>query len=301
VLLKQAPKKADQARRRRLLTAYLYLIPALMVVVGITYFGVFYNLYVSTLEWNGIAPDPERVGFGNYLKIAVDPIFWTALSNIAIFGVITIFAQMAFGLILALVLSGPIRGRSAYKAIVFVPVVLAPAAISAAFRQFLRPDGEVNQFLDAVGLGFLQQAWVADPNVALYALAGINIFQWTGFSFLLYQAALSQIDAHTLEAAQIDGAGTIKTVWHVVVPQLRSTHLVLILTGVIGSLKAFDIIFLVTGGGPGRATEFMTTYIYKMSIMQFHVGYGAALSIVLLVLALLLTGVQLLLNKNKEA
>ncbi|MFT3889130.1 MAG: sugar ABC transporter permease [Arachnia sp.] len=292
--------KKERVLGRRHLTAYLYLLPALMVVAGITYFSVFYNVYVSTLKWNGIDPNPTSVGFGNYLDIAVDPIFWKSLTNIAVFGVITVLTQMVLGLILALVLSGPIVGRGIYKAIVFIPVVLAPAAISTAFRQFLRPDGQVNELLEAVGLGFLKQAWVADPNVALYALAGINIFQWTGFSFLLYQAALSQIDAHTLEAAQIDGAGTIKTIWNVIVPQLRSTHLVLILTGVIGSLKTFDIVFLVTGGGPGRATEFMTTYIYKMSIMQFHVGYGAALSIVLLVLALLLTGVQLLINKNKE-
>lgn len=268
-----------------------------MVVAGITYFSVFYNIYISTLDWNGIDPDPRGVGFGNFAQIAVDPIFWKSLGNIAVFGVITVGVQMVFGLLLALVLSGPIFGRGVYKAFVFIPVVLAPAAISTAFRQFLKPDGQVNQLLDAVGMGFLQQAWIADPSVALYALAGINIFQWTGFSFLLYQAALSQIDTNTLEAAQIDGAGTLRTIAHVVVPQLRSTHFVLILTGVIGSLKTFDIVFLVTGGGPGRATEFMSTYIYKMSIMQFHVGYGAALSIVLLVLALLLTLVQLRLNK----
>ncbi|MEA5119452.1 MAG: sugar ABC transporter permease [Propionicimonas sp.] len=206
---------------------------------------------------------------------------------------ITITIQMVLGLALALVFSGPVAGRGVYKALIFIPVVLAPAAISTAFRQFLSPTGQVNQVLETLGLGWMAQAWIADPRFALSALAAVNIFQWTGFSFILYQAALSQIDPNNLEAAQLDGAGTWRTIRHIVIPQLRSTHLTLALTGVIGSLKTFDIVYLITGGGPGRATEFLTTYIYKQSITQFHVGYGAALSIIMLVLALLLTLVQL--------
>lgn len=280
-------------RRPRHLTAYLYLLPALIVIVGVTYFGIGYNVWVSTLDWDGLSPSPEQVGIGNFAKIAGDPIFWGALSHIAVFGVITVVTQMVVGLALALVLSGPIVGRSVYKAFVFIPVVLAPAAISTAFRQFLTPNGQVNQLLEGAGLGWLGQAWIADPAFALYALAAVNIFQWTGFSFILYQAALSQIDTNHLEAAQLDGAGTWRTIRHIVVPQLRSTHMTLALTGVIGALKTFDIVFLITGGGPGRSTEFLTTYIYKQSITQFHVGYGSALSVVLLVLALLLTLVQM--------
>lgn len=279
-------------RRRRRLHGYLYILPAVMVVVGITYFGIAYNAYVSTLEWNGVAPDPPGVGLDNYVRIVQDPIFWQAVRNIAVFGVITVLGQMVLGLLLALVLSGPVLLKGLYRAIVFIPVVLAPAAVSTAFRQFYRPDGQINEVLGAIGLEWLQQAWIADPDVALYALAAVNMFSWTGFSFILYQAALSQIDSHTLEAAQIDGAGVARTVWSVVVPQLRATHITLMLAGVIGSLKTFDIVFLVTGGGPGRSTEFLTTYIYKTSIQQFHVGYGAALSIVLLLLALMMTLVQ---------
>ena len=219
MLVRASEGRPVKARgRQRHLTAYLYLLPALMVVAGITYFAVFYNAYISTLDWNGVTPDPENIGMGNYVAIAQDPIFWRSLGNIAVFGVITVAVQMIFGLLLAVVLSGPVFGRGVYKALVFIPVVLAPAAISTAFRQFLKPDGQVNAVLEGLGLGFLQQSWIADPNVALYALAGINIFQWTGFSFLLYQAALSQIDVNSLEAAQIDGAGTLRCFIHVVLP-----------------------------------------------------------------------------------
>lgn len=286
---------------RRLQLGYLYVAPALVIIVGIVYFGAFYNAWISTLDWNGLDPDPEVVGVGNYVRLAADAIFWTALQNVAIFGVITILVQMCVGLVLALVLSGPVIGRNIYRALIFIPVVLAPAAISTAFRQFLRPDGQINDLLDTFGLGFLARAWIADPDVALYALAAVNIFSWTGFSFLLYQAALSQIDQSHLEAAQIDGASTVRTVRSIVIPQLRMTHITLALTGVIGSLKAFDIIFLITGGGPGRSTEFLTTYIYKEAITQFNVGYGAALSMVVLGIALLLTLVQIWIYRmNRE-
>jgi len=283
--------------RRLGLSALLYLLPALMIIIGIIYVGIFYNAWVSTLDWNGVDSDPASIGLDNYIGIFQDDIFWGSLKHVFIFGAATVVIQMVVGLLIALVLSGPIWGRGVYKALVFIPVVLAPAAVSTAFRQFLSPDGQVNELFSSFGLDFLKQAWVADPKFALYALIAVNIFQWTGFSFLLYQAGLSQVDSQTLEAAQIDGAGVFRTITQVIVPQLKNTHITLALTGVIGALKTFDIVFLITGGGPGRSTEFLTTYIYKQSIVQFHVGYGAALSMVLLVLAFLLTLVQARLYK----
>lgn len=274
-------------------SGYLYVLPALTIIIGITYFGIIYNMFISSLDWNGIDPEPTRVGLGNYADIWNDEIFWMSLRHIAIFGILTVLIQMVLGLTMALVFSGPVYGRGVYRAVTFLPVVLAPAAISTAFRQFFRPDGQINDVLAVLGLGRFQQAWIADPTFALYALVAVNIFSWTGFSFILYQAALSQIDTNHLEAAQIDGAGTWRTIIHVVIPQLRATHLTLALTGVIGSLKTFDIVYLITGGGPGRSTEFLTTYIYKQAIQQFHVGYGAALSVILLILALVLTAAQM--------
>ena len=278
------------SRRER--TALLYVLPALILVVGITYLSVGYNAYVSTLDWNGIGT-PTAVGLENYLAILADPIFWASVSHVAIFGVITIIAQMIIGFTMAMVLAGPVVGKNIYKVIVFLPVVLAPAAIATAFRQILSADGQFNALLESVGLGALAQAWTADPTYALYALAAVNIWQWTGFSFLLYQAALGQIDHSHIEAAQIDGASPWQITRMVILPQLSGTHATLALTGVIGSIKTFEIVWLITGGGPGRSTEFLTTYIYKNAVVTFDSGYAAALSIVLLILALALTLLQM--------
>lgn len=284
---------ARKKRRRSIHTAYLYILPALILVVGVVYLGIGYNGWVSTLDWNGVDANPEFVGLGNFASILSDDIFWASLSHVALFGAIVIFVQMALGLTMALVFSGPIVGRNLYKVIVFVPVILAPAAVSIAFRQLLSPDGQINEALRFFGLDALAHPWIADPKTALIALAVVNIWQWTGFSFILYQASLSQIDQSLFEAAQLDGAGTWRTVRSVVIPQLRGTHATLVLTGVIGALKTFDIVFLITGGGPGRSTEFLTTYIYKQAVQQFNSGYAAALAMVLLILALILTAVQM--------
>lgn len=279
---------------QRALVPWLYILPALILVVGIIYAGIGYTGWASTLDWSGIDDSWEVVGAGNYHRVAQDPVFWTALRHVIVFGVITILVQMALGLTMAVLLSGDAaRGKGVYKVVMFLPVVLAPAAVATAFRAILSPSGQLNTLLSVVLPGQVGTAWLADPRLGLYAIAAINIWQWTGFSFLLYQAAISQIDQNLFEAASLDGAGFFQTVRWILLPQLSGTHATLALTGCIGALKTFDIVYLTTGGGPGRSTEFLTTYIYKQVIEQYHAGYSAALSVVLLVLALLLTAVQI--------
>lgn len=297
-----APSTDRPAKRRatgrtpgqRAYVPWLYILPALLLVVGVIYVGIGYTGWVSTLNWNGIDASGQQVGFGNYIAAAQDPVLWQALGHVAIFGVLSIIIQMVLGMIMAILLtSNAVFARPIYKVILFLPVVLAPAAVATAFRGILAPDGQFNALLQSLGVPSANAAWLADPHFALYSIAAINIWQWTGFSFLLYQAAISQIDQTLFEAAAIDGAGTFKVVRYILLPQLRGTTATLALTGCIGALKTFDIVYLTTGGGPGRSTEFLTTYIYKEVIEQYHAGYSAALSIILLVLALVLTTVQI--------
>lgn len=294
---RRLPRRARSAQPRTIgqsrITPWLYVLPALILIVGIIYVGIGYTGWVSLLDWNGIDASAKFIGLTNFVNIAQDPVFWAAVGHVAVFGVIAIVVQMVIGLFMAILLSGrSVYGRPLYKVILFLPVVLAPAAVATAFREILAPDGQLNQLLHTFGLA-ASPAWLADPHLALYALAAINIWQWTGFSFLLYQAAISQIDQNLFEAAAIDGAGSGKIIRYILLPQLKGTHATLALTGCIGALKTFDIVYLTTGGGPGRSTEFLTTYIYKEVIEQYHAGYSAALSIVLLVLALILTSVQI--------
>jgi raffinose/stachyose/melibiose transport system permease protein len=293
VARKARPTATRRTIGQKRYTPWLYILPALILVIGIIYVGIGYTGWISTVDWNGIDGSPKAVGFANFAKVFEDSVFWRATFNVAIFGIITIVVEMGLGLLMAILLSSSaVWGKPIYKVIMFLPVVLAPSVVATAFRWILTPDGELNGLLHFLGLSGADAAWLADPRLALYSLAAIDIWKWTGFSFLLYQAGIAQIDPKLFEAAAIDGAGIFKMVWHILIPQLKGTHATLALVGWIGSLKTFDIVYMTTGGGPGRSTEFLTTYIYKQVIKQYHAGYSAALSVVLLVLALLLTTIQ---------
>ncbi len=289
-----AVKLNQRTRHKGVWTNYLYLIPVFVFIIGIFYYGIVYTGYVSLLNWNGISATQTFVGLAHYAEIIQDPIFIKAIQNTAIFGVLAIFIQMVLGLSLALLLNRDVLFKTVYKIIFFLPVVLASSVVAYVFRHIYDGNnGELNKFLDAIGLHSLNQSWLADPNIVLYSLILINIWQWTGFSFIMYLAGLTLIDETLYDAARIDGANALQTTLRITVPLLRPTHYSLIILGVIGALKTFDIIFLTTGGGPGRASEFLSTYIYKKEILDFNAGYSSALSIVMLLLAMVLTVIQL--------
>lgn len=278
---------------------YLYVLPALMLVILVVYTGAIYTGYVSLLDWNGIGRNAKFVELDNYLALSRDPIFLRALGNTAIFAALTITIQMSLGFTIAALLSADLRFKFVLKAIFFLPVVLAPSVASYVFRQiYSGQDGQLNQLLDALGLGAMAQSWLADPKFALYALVSIGIWQGTGFAFVVYFAALAGMNREVFEAARVDGAGYWQLIRHMALPLLRPTHAALIILSLIGALKTFDIVWLTTGGGPGRATEFMSTYIFKEVLLNFHAGYSAALSMVVFVGAAAITAAQLWLYRR---
>jgi raffinose/stachyose/melibiose transport system permease protein len=214
-------------------------------------------------------------------------VFWLALWHTVVFFVVTFTVQTAIGFVFAALLHSKIKLGALYKVIVFTPVVIAPATMAPVFRQMFAADGQLNWALQHVGLGFLAQPWLAQSSTALPVIMFITVWEFTGLTFVLYYAAMGQIDPETLEAARTDGASNIRALISIVWPGVRGTTVALAMLGVIGALKTFDVPYLVTIGGPNYSTEFLGTYIYRISIPQAHVGYGAALSVMLLILALL--------------
>jgi raffinose/stachyose/melibiose transport system permease protein len=262
-----------------------WILPALALCVGLIYYCIGYTGLISTWRWDGISPNPQHVGFGNYTQLFHDPLFWGAVRHTVIFFAVTFPIQTLLGLTFAVLLHSRIRLAVVYKVIIFIPVVLAPAIMAPVFRSMLAPEGQFNQVLQAIGLGSLAQPWIGQTSTALAALMAITIWQYTGFTFVLYYAAMSQIDPAVLEAARLDGAGNVRVIGSIVWPSVAGTTFVLAILSVIGALKTFDIPWLVTAAGPDYATNFFGTYIYQQVIQLDNVGYGAALSIVLLVVA----------------
>jgi raffinose/stachyose/melibiose transport system permease protein len=249
------------------------------------YCSLGYTIHISTLEWDGISSNPAPAGLANYVRAFGDPIFWGALWHTAAFLVFSLAGQAFFGFLFAVFLHSAVRLRGLYKVIIFLPVIIAPATMAPVFRQIFANEGQFNAMLDNLGLGFLTQPWLAQSTTALPVIIIVAIWQYSGLAFVLYYAAISQLDGEMLEAGRIDGAANARLVWDLVWPQMRGTTIALSMLATINSLKLFDIPELLTHGGPNYSTEFLGTYIYRVSIPLFDVGYGAALSIILLILA----------------
>ncbi|GAA0984606.1 sugar ABC transporter permease [Acrocarpospora macrocephala] len=282
-----APPSPGRSRKGALRPSGIpWIMPAFVFVVGLLYFCIGETGYLSTLDWDGTSPTPTPVGLENYQRILQDPIFWQAIWHTVIFFIVTFTAQTAIGFVFAALLHSKVKLGAVYKVIVFTPVVIAPATMAPVFRQMFAADGQLNWALDHIGLGFLSQPWLAQSGTAMPVIMFITVWNFTGLTFVLYYAAMGQIDPETLEAARTDGASNIRTLVSIVWPGVRGTTVALGMLSVIGALKTFDVPYLVTIGGPNYATEFLGTYIYRISIPSAHVGYGAALSIMLLILAL---------------
>lgn len=281
----QQPSLERRSRRLSEGRGLPWILPAMILSVGLIYYAIIYTGYISTLKWNGVSPNPEPVGAANYTRLIGDPVFWAAIRHTVVFYVATFTIQTVIGFTFAVILHSKVVAGTLYKVIIFLPVVMAPAITAPVFRRLFAPDGQLNTVLEAIGLGVLAQPWIGQTSTAMLAVGAITIWHWTGLTFVLYFSAISQIDPSLLEAARIDGASNFRVVLSIVWPQVWGTTLALSILGAIGALKTFDVPWLVTVAGPNNATEFLGTYIYRMAIPQAHVGYAAALSVVLLVIA----------------
>jgi raffinose/stachyose/melibiose transport system permease protein len=265
-------------------------------------YGLYFVVQISFFKWDGV--DPETMAFRgirNYVLLFSDPTFLLSVLNAAIFLVVTVSAQMFFGLLLALLLRPRLFGHRFFKALFYIPVALSTTVIATTFAAFYEPNfGVLNSVLKAVGLPGWAQSWLGDPSTALGSIIVANIFQWTGAQMIFYIAGLTTISDEIFEAAQIDGAGFWSTLSRVVWPSLWPTHTTVIILGMVGSIKTFDIVWLLTQGGPANATQFPATMLYQAVAQNFQAGYGAAISVVMILLCIGLSAVQISFNQTKR-
>ena len=263
-----------------------WILPAFLFLVIIIYYSIFFTFSLSTMDWDGLSPMKTPVGFSNFEKMFKDKVFWQCLRNTLVYFVITFVVQNALGFLFAVILHTDVKLPTLHKCLIFIPTILAPATMAPVFRLLFSPQGLLQSIFDAAHLNITVD-WLSKPNTALFVLMAVAIWEFTGMSFILYYAAMSQIEMEILEAARLDGAGNLRTLWYMVLPGCRGTTVSMAMLGVIGALKTFDIPYLITTGGPMHATEFLGTYIYRQGIRQSHLGYAAALSVMLLVLAVI--------------
>lgn len=292
-----AADEAPAARPRRWALAgrgaYLFTLPAtLLFVIFIAYPIVW--VAGQSVQARDRAGVTAFVGLANYRTILADPTFWIVVRNMALWAAITIPLQMLIGGTLAWFIERHTnRLRGFFRTMFFLPVVTSVSVISLVWVQIYAPYyGIAQAYLGRVGIT-MSTSPIADPTMAIYALILVNIWQWTGFSMLMYIAGLANLPGEVLDAARVDGASGWRLAVSVVVPMLAPATKSLLLLGIIGTLQTFPIVHLMTGGGPNHASEIFGTWIFKQSFVLGDTGAGATLSVIVLVIALVLSLIQI--------
>ncbi|HXF98321.1 MAG TPA: sugar ABC transporter permease [Gaiellaceae bacterium] len=309
---------AERARRlpsvgsesvREAAVGYAFVLVPLFVFALFYLYPLVYAFYVSAHEWGGLEGKIGYVGLDNYRELRGDTAFWTwpperatALWNTVYYTALVVPVQMALGLLMALVVNQPIRGRTFFRSAYYFPALTSSAAISAIALYLLNADGLVNAAIGAVLGHDFNHPWFGDPDTALESIVGLNAWTTSGTMMLFYLAALQSIPTDVYEAAAIDKAGAWRTFWKITFPLLKPAHFFVAVVSVIGALKLFDQAFIISSGAGGPAGSTMTAvlYLYRVTISEFNYGYGAAIGVVLFLIIFTLTLVQRLLFGKAE-
>jgi ABC-type sugar transport system permease subunit len=269
---------------------YLFILPALALYVLFVLYPLANSIYLSMTKWNGAAPIKEFIWFGNYAKLLSDKLLWLALSHNLIWVIAGTVVPIAIGLFLAVLLWQGVWGMALFRTVYFMPVVLASVIVGIIWRWIYNPVfGILNEALKAIGLGAFARGWLGDVHLALYAVLAAAIWAHIGFVFVIFLAGLQNVDLELLDAAKIDGANAWQELWYVTIPQLANVLTMVTALSLIGGFNVFDIVFVMTGGGPANQTELIATYTYQMAFAENQVGYGAALSMVMTLISLAAT------------
>lgn len=267
---------------RKPLTAWLFVLPALLVFTALVIAPILWSLSLSLVRWNGLGKQ-VFVGFGNYVQMLGDKVFVQAFLNTLVFAVVGSVVQLAVGMAMAVSLLAIRRFRNLIRVAYFVPAVVSSVAIAQIFGQVLavQPEGLVNGLLGAIGLGQFKAAFLSEPKLTLLIVTLVDAYKFCAIYMAIYYSALISIDAEMLDAALVDGAGWWQQLLLVRIPAIRATIAVTIVLVVSGTLKGFDISYVLTGGGPGAASELVSTYLYKSLFRASNFGYGSAIAVFL--------------------
>ncbi|GAB7036973.1 MULTISPECIES: carbohydrate ABC transporter permease [Catenuloplanes] len=273
-----------------LLFAFVVLVPSAR--------GVYY----AFTDWDGLDPDFAVIGLDNFTAMADDPDALQAVWHTLVIAVAITVIQNGIGLLLALGVNTMIKSRNVLRALLFAPAVITPIVTAYLWRNLLGPDGAVNSLLGAVGLGAWRQNWLGDPELALWMIVLVVVWQFAGYSMVIFLAGLQSVPKEIYEAAAIDGSGPVRRFWSIIRPLLAPAITINLMLSIIGGIKLFDQVYALTGGGPGHATDTISTLIYKDAFTLGEFGYSIALAVVLTaIVAVASAGQYAVLNRNEKA
>ncbi len=279
--------KIKQAIKQRL-TIFLFLLPALLVYGTYNVYGIFRTFYYSFMKWSGLSPKMTFIGLKNYINLVTDINIWLALKNNLILVVVSIVFQLSFGLILALIVNSRIRGAKFFRTVYFMPMLLSTVATGIIWLLMFDPYyGLINHMFTAMGFKSLENmAWIGNPKSAMPAVLFVVCWQYIPQYMILLRAGLTNIADEINEAATIDGANKLQLFKSITLPLLAPTLKTSAILSLVGSLKYFDLVYVMTGGGPNGATEVMATYMYKNGFESSNMGYASSVAAFMFIVSL---------------
>ena len=265
----------------------LFLVLPLLAYSIVVFLPIFFSVFYSLMSWTGISR-MRFVGLDNFIRMFSDNILFTVLMNSLKFTVASSVLQIGGGLLLAILVLQLKRWQNLMRVLLFTPVVISSMAMSQTFKQLLSisPDGVFNAVLGFTGLAQLKTAFLADMNLTLWVVAAVDSYKFCGLYLVIFYAAFVAIDNEIIEAATIDGAKGWQLYAYIRIPMIRGIIVSSIILAVTGTLKAFEVPFILTNGGPGYASELIALYMYKKAFSSMEFGYGSALSLLVVFLCI---------------
>ncbi len=295
-----AARRGLTLRQRSTLTGWSFILPNFVGFAVLTLVPVLALFYISLTNWNAFGR-ADWVGLDNFTRLVGDSSFHTALLNTFYYSGLHIPLTLASSLALALLLNHKLRGVAFFRTAAFFPYITSIVAIAVVWNMLYSPErGPINQFLTSIGLAH-PPGWTTSTDWAMPAVILVGVWREMGYYMLLFLAGLQTIPPELHDAAKVDGANVWQRFRNVTLPCLRPTTFFVTVMLTIGSFKVFDLILVMTNGGPGQSTLVLSQYIYKMGFEQRQLGYASAVSIVLFLICLLVTVSQFLINRRRSA
>ncbi|WP_265284788.1 carbohydrate ABC transporter permease [Verminephrobacter aporrectodeae] len=296
-----AAQGRPQRHAPKWLAPALFLAPAIALLTAFLIYPLIESLHLSLLEWNGLGKGRIYVGLDNWSALLRDGQFRHALGNNLLLALMSVLVQLPIALALALLLDKAGRGSRTLKILYFLPLLFSSVALGVVFKNIFDPHfGPVNTALNAVGATALAQDWLGDRRFALVAVTLVVCWQNIPFYMILLLAGLASFPSELREAATLDGASEATIFWKIKLPHLRGTLRTAAMLAVIGSLRYFDLIYVMTGGGPEGASELMATYMYRTVFSSFQLGYGSTVALAMFLVVTLIAAAGMRLTKRFE-
>lgn len=291
--------KKSEVAKREARWGVLFLSPSLILLIVFSLLPIAASIVLSFTDYN-VLSSPEWNGIENYLRMLKDPYVRDSLKNTLIYTVITVPLQTAISLALAAVIAEFFRNRfgNFVKSALFVPVIASAALVGVVWSMLLSSRGPVNELLDFFGIEAVN--WLTGSLRPLLVVSFVNVWKDVGYFMVIFYAGIMNIPRNLYEAAQVDGAGPMQCFWHITLPNLKGITYLVVTLGTIWTFQTFDLVQVMTGGGPGTATTTLVLTIYRAAFKEYRMGYASAIAVLLLVFILLLSFLQKRLMKGGE-